>query len=83
MSLCWAVDGDVEVELAARRGGRLSRVSIYIHSYNQVFAHGKKLQLDAGLLATSVNISEIRRCWTDVSFTYQLYRNISYVVRTS
>jgi hypothetical protein len=64
VSLCWAVDDDVEVELAARRGGRLSRVNIYIHihAHNQCFAHGKKLQLDAGLLATNVNISEIKRC---------------------
>jgi hypothetical protein len=34
VSLCWAVDDDVEVELAARRGGRLSRVNIYIYSYS-------------------------------------------------
>jgi hypothetical protein len=37
-------------------------IYIHIHSHNQCFAHGKKLQLDACLLATNVNISEIKRC---------------------
>lgn len=30
--------------------------------------YGRKLQLEFGRFATSVNISEMRRCWTEVSW---------------
>ena len=67
--MCCAVGVEVDVELAARRGGSLSRVQHMNDSDPlQPCTYGRKLQLEVGRLATSVNISEIRRCWTEVSY---------------
>lgn len=63
----------VEVDLeGARRGGRLRhggalRAAPDAQGGHERRAYGKKLQLEAGRLDTSVNISEIKRCCTAVS----------------
>lgn len=69
MSLCGVV-GAEDLELLARRGGRLD---IYVNAsgrYGLRNTYGRKLHAELGRLATSVKISEMRRCWTLVSWTW-------------
>ena len=60
--MCWALRGEVgvcrymSITEAARRNG--------LH-----VSHGRKLQDEFGRFDTRVNISDINRCWTLVSWS--------------
>lgn len=63
-----APDFELEVLEAARRGGRLFTSCLAkMPGIHNVSTYGRKLQLEFGRLATRVNISEMSRCWTEVS----------------
>lgn len=65
MSLCGVVGVD-DLLLLAKRGGRLLGQRRERAGHGGTY--GRKLQAELGRLATRVKISEMRRCWTLVSW---------------